>query len=102
MVAKLTAQRRNKLYWATWLGLLALTVVMLLVDSSPIPRLAFLAVLLPAMLIKASLIGAHFMHLRFERLPLALMVIVGLLITGVILFAAIAPDAVRLAAMSHR
>lgn len=102
MIVKLGSRRSNRLYWVTWLTLLALTVVMLLVDGLSVPRCAFLAVVLSAMLVKASLIGAHFMHLRFERLPLALMVIVGLLITGAILFALIAPDAVRIAAMSHR
>jgi len=91
---------RSRLYGATWLALLALTVVMLLVDSSPLPRMAFVAVLVIAMLVKASLIGANFMHLRSERLSLALMVIVGLLITGALLFALIAPDAVRISAMT--
>lgn len=100
MVAKLDVRRRNTLYWATWVALLALTVVMLLVDGSPMPRFAFLAVLLSAMLVKASLIGAHFMHLRFERLSLALMVIVGLLVTGALLFTLIAPDALRIRAMT--
>ena len=100
MVAKLGSGTRNRLYGTTWLALLALTVVMLIIDSSPIPRVAFVAVLLIAMLGKASLIGANFMHLRSERLSLALMVIVGLLITGTILFVLIAPDAVRISAMT--
>lgn len=99
MVEKLGSQRRKKLYWATWLALLTLTVVMLLVDSSPIPRVAFVAVLLIAMLAKASLIGANFMHLRLERRSLALMVAVGLLVTGALLFVLIAPDAVRISTM---
>jgi cytochrome c oxidase subunit IV len=100
MVAKLGSGTRSKLYGTTWLALLALTAVMVLVDSSPIPRGAFLAVLLPAMLVKASLIGANFMHLRSERLPLTVMVIVGLLVTGTLLFVLIAPDAVRISTMT--
>lgn len=99
MAAKLGLGTRNKLYRTTWLALLALTVVMLLVDNSPIPRVALVVVLLVAMLTKASLIGAHFMHLRFERLPLAMMVIAGLLVTATILFVLIAPDAVRISTM---
>jgi cytochrome c oxidase subunit IV len=99
MVAKLGSRRSYTLYWVTWFSLLALTVLMVVFDSAHVPRLAFLAVVLPAMLVKASLIGANFMHLRFERLPLALMVIVGLLLTGALLFGLIAPDAVRIAAM---
>lgn len=89
----------GRLYGMTWFGLLALTGVMLFVDGSPLPRAAFVAVLLAAMLLKASLIGANFMHLRYERLPLALGVVVGLLVTGALLFALIAPDAVRIGAM---
>ena len=99
MVAKPGSRGSSKVYGLTWLVLLALTIVMLVADSSPIPRVAFMAVLLPAMLGKASLIGANFMHLRFERWSLSLMVIVGLLVTGAILFALIAPDAVRIGAM---
>jgi cytochrome c oxidase subunit IV len=100
MAAKLGLGTRHKIYRATWLALLALTVVMLLVDSLSIPRGALLGVLLSAMLVKASLIGSNFMHLRFERLPLALTVIVGLLITGTLLFVLIAPDAVRISGMA--
>jgi cytochrome c oxidase subunit IV len=95
-------QHSNRVYRATWLTLLALTVVMLVVDGLSAPRQVFLTVVLAAMLVKAALIGANFMHLRFERLALALMVAVGLLVTGAILFALIAPDAVRIAAMGRR
>jgi cytochrome c oxidase subunit IV len=74
---------------------------MLLFDSTSIPRIALVAVLLTAMLAKASLIGAHFMHLRFERVTLAIVVAVGLLMTGAILFSLIAPDAVRIGRMAR-
>ncbi len=102
MAARLGLRERRRLYWATLLALLALTVVMLVFDGLSVTRSAFLAVVLSAMLMKAALIGAHFMHLRFERRALAVMVAGGLLITGAILFALIAPDAVRIAAMNHR
>ena len=52
--------------------------------------------MLVAMLTKASIIGANFMHLRRERVPLILTVVVGLLVTGAVLFALIAPDALRI------
>ena len=100
MAAKLGPRPRHTLYRTTWLALLALTVVMLLVDNSPIPRVALVAVLVIAMLVKAALIGANFMHLRAERLALTLMVVAGLFITGTILFVLIAPDAVRIRAMT--
>ena len=100
MPTKLASPASNKIYRTTWLVLLALTVVMLLVDNSPIPRAALVAVLLIAMLVKASLIGANFMHLRAERLALTVMVAAGLFITATILFVLIAPDAVRISAMT--
>jgi caa(3)-type oxidase subunit IV len=90
----------NKLYWTTWWVLLALTVVMVVIDSMVMPRSVFVSVLLTAMLVKAALIAAHFMHLRFERRSLALMVVVGLLINGAILFVLIVPDAIRIRAMA--
>ena len=88
-----------RLYVGTWLALLVLTVLMLIVDSSPLPRAAFLLLLTSAMILKATLIGANFMHLRFERWSLVAMVVVGLLVNGAILFALIAPDAIRIGAM---
>ena len=88
-----------RIYWITWLVLLAFTVVMLWMDSVSIPRLAFVAFMLVAMVTKASIIGANFMHLRFERASLVLIVAVGLLVTGTVLYVLIAPDAARIHTM---
>ena len=85
-----------KTYWITWSVLLAFTLAMLLMDTAPIPRLAFVVFMVAAMLTKASIIGANFMHLRHERLPLVLTVIFGLLVTASVLFVLIAPDAARI------
>jgi len=85
-----------KTYWVTWSVLLVFTLVMVLMDSAPIPRLAFVAFMLVAMLTKASIIGANFMHLRHERISLVLTVVVGLLVMATILFVLIVPDAVRI------
>ncbi len=93
---------RPQLYLVTWLSLLALTVVMLVLDSSPVPRLALLAVLLGAMLGKAGLIGGHFMHLRFEPRILAWCALIGLLVVGAVLFGLIAPDGLRILHMVER
>jgi cytochrome c oxidase subunit IV len=95
------AATTGRFYGATWLALLALTAVMLVVDNAPLPRAIFAVVLLAAMLLKAALIGANFMHLRFERPSLTLMVLIGLLLTGALLFALIAPDAIRISRMSR-
>ena len=85
-----------RIYWITWLVLLAFTVVMLWMDSVSIPRSAFVAFMLAAMLTKASIIGANFMHLRFERTSLVLIVAVGLLVTATVLYVLIVPDAARI------
>ena len=85
-----------RIYWITWLVLLAFTVVMLWMDSVSIPRSAFVAFMLVAMLTKASIIGANFMHLRFERTSLVLIVAVGLLVTATVLYVLIVPDAARI------
>ncbi len=89
-----------KLYWITWSILLVLTLIMLALDQSPLPRLAFVLVMVTAMLAKAVLIAGNFMHLRFERVALPLMVIVGLLINATILFGLIVPDAMRILEMA--
>jgi cytochrome c oxidase subunit IV len=96
MSTKSDPQKHSARYGVTWAALLGLTVVMLVVDSSPLPRLAFVLILLSAMLAKATLIGANFMHLRFERPSLAVIVVIGLLITAALLFGLIVPDALRI------
>ena len=97
-----TPRVKGSHYWTTWALLLALTVVMVLVDSSPLPRVALVLVMLGAMCAKASLIGATFMHLRFERLSLVLMVLVGLFVTASVLYGLILPDARRILEMSSQ
>jgi cytochrome c oxidase subunit IV len=83
-------------YWTTWLVLLAFTAAMLWIDSISLPRAPFVMAMILAMLVKASIIAARFMHLKVERPALVLMVVVGLLVTGTVLYALIAPDAVRI------
>ncbi len=83
-------------YIRIWLVLLSLTVVMLFLDTAPIPRGLLIGVLVVAMLAKAGLISGWFMHLRFERMVLGLAVFFGLLLNGAILFLLIAPDGLRI------
>jgi len=86
-------------YWITWGALLALTLLMLALDQLSLPRVAVLTMVLAAMLAKATLIAGTFMHLRAERTALVAMIVVGLFLNAAILFALIAPDAVRIAGM---
>ena len=89
-----------KLYWMIWGMLLALTVVMLFLDSAPMPRTAFVLLMVGVMLTKAFLIAGYFMHLRYEALFIRLAVFIGLLVNGAILYFLIIPDAYRILGMT--
>ncbi len=91
-----------KTYWVTWGILLGLTLLMIVLDQTPMARQLFVVVMLAAMSVKATLIAGTFMHLRAERLALMLMVVVGLFVTGAILFGLIVPDAFRILEMNSR
>jgi len=90
----------NRVYWTTWGILLLLTLVMVVLDASPLPRVALVLCMLAAMLMKVSFIGLNFMHLRAERLSLVLVVVIGLLVTGSFLYMLILPDAYRILEMN--
>ena len=85
-----------KTYWYTWGILLVLTMGMIFVSGSSLPRAAFVGLLVGAMIAKASFILGTFMHLRFEKLSLILMVVLALSLTALALFFGIAPDGLRI------
>jgi len=89
------ATKRNpyRVYWITWVILLAITVTMLLAESLHMPRWFLIAFLLAFMMVKATMIGGNFMHLRYEKRNLAVMVAAGILVTSLILFLFIRPEA---------
>lgn len=89
-------------YWITWFALLLLTLGMILVSGSSLPKQAFVLLLILAMVAKATFILGTFMHLRFERLALTLMVVLAIVFTAAALFAIIAPDGMRAAQLSLR
>jgi cytochrome c oxidase subunit IV len=89
-----------KVYWVTWLALLALTLMMIFVGGASMPRTIMVSLLLLAMLVKATLICAYFMHLRSERLALVLTVVVGIAFTSAALFLLLVPDGVRIFEMN--
>lgn len=97
-----TREGSFKTYWMTWFVLLLLTLGMVLVNVSPLPRAALLVLLVGVMLTKASLIGANFMHLLQERMALVLIVAVGILATAGLLFALLAVDGLRVLRLSGR
>jgi cytochrome c oxidase subunit IV len=82
-----------RVYWITWVILLAITVTMLLAESLHMPQWFLIAFLLAFMMVKAVMIGGNFMHLRYEKRNLAVMVAAGILVTSLILFFFIRPEA---------
>lgn len=87
-----------RLYWNTWVILLALTLIMLGVEYFSAPRWILLSVLLAGMLVKAAAILGNFMHLRFERRGLALIVSLTILLTGLFLFGYLVADGLHIGA----
>jgi cytochrome c oxidase subunit IV len=90
-----------KFYWTTWVGLLVLTLVMLVLDQTPMPRLLFVTVILAAMLMKALLITRNFMHLFAESVVCVSMIVVGLVLNAAILFVLIVADAINIFEMTN-
>ena len=89
-------------YWSIWGILLVLTLVMIGLDSAPLPRALLVVVLVGVMLIKAFLVAGYFMHLRYERLALGLGAALGLLLTGAVLYVLLIPDGLRILELSGR
>lgn len=87
-------------YWITWGILLVLTVLMILIEGSPLSRVLALLFLIVAMLAKGALIGGWFMHLKFERRTLVLSVVLGSLLTAAFLFFLIAVDGMAMLRLS--
>jgi caa(3)-type oxidase subunit IV len=72
------------LYWKAWLALLAITVTMVFVGSTPVVVAGIAA--------KAAIILLWFMHMRYERLDFALFVLVSMFFLALVLFGLIVPD----------
>jgi cytochrome c oxidase subunit 4 len=60
------------LFMQVWAGLLALTIIEVVLAYLQMPLLYMLLALMGLSIIKAALIIAYFMHLRFERLSFVL------------------------------
>ena len=92
----------GRIYWITWGTLLAITMVMLLLDTAQVSQSMLVTVLLVAMMVKATLIAGNFMHLRQEHRGIIWTVTIGLFVMGLILYVLIAPDAARIYEMGLR
>lgn len=78
------AQVSYKTYWTAWLGLLAITLVMVFIRQ-PVVLLAGIAV-------KASVILLLFMHLKYERRDLLIGILAAIFVTAALLYGLIAAD----------
>ena len=81
-----------RIYWVTWIILLAITLAMLMAEKFHMPRWFLVLFLLFFMMTKAVMIGGNFMHLRYEHRRMAIMVAAGILVTSLILFSFITPE----------
>ncbi len=83
-----------KLFLYVLLGLLALTLVEVLLAYIEVPLGIMLTLLIGLSLVKAAMIVAYFMHLRFERMSLVLTLIPTLAVCICLLFI-VFPDSFR-------
>jgi cytochrome c oxidase subunit 4 len=83
-----------KTYWAIWIVLLVLTLIMIGVEALSLPSGIAVLVLTGAMMTKATLIAGWFMHLKFETRLIMLCLVLGTLLTAAFLVGLLIPDAI--------
>lgn len=83
-------------YWILWAILLMLTVTMIVIGESDLPKVPHTLLLLIGSSVKASLIIFFYMHLRFENRNLILVVLIGIFVTGVLMFVVPAFDGTQI------
>lgn len=75
-----------------WIGLLALTLVEVILAYVQLAPTVMLALLTLFSVVKAAMIMAYFMHLKFDRPALSWMLVPGLVGLIVVLLAYLLPD----------
>jgi cytochrome c oxidase subunit 4 len=83
-------------YWILWIVLLMLTVTMIVIGESDMPKAPHAILLLIGSCVKASLIIFFYMHLRYENRNLILVVLIGIFLTGVLMFVVPAFDGTQI------
>lgn len=91
----------TRLYLFVWIGLLALTIVEVVLAYFQLPPRLMLSILMGLSVIKAGLIMSYFMHLRFER-PGLVLTLVPALVVCVSLLCLVYPDGLRLMELRPR
>ncbi len=87
-------------YWILWVILLMLTVTMIFIGESNMPKAPHAILLLLGSSVKASLIIFFYMHLKLENRNLILIVIIGIFVTSVLMFLVPAYDGTNI--LQHR
>ena len=90
------AQSHRGLFIKVWIGLLALTLVEVLLAYIQFGLVLMLTLLMGLSLIKAGMIMAYFMHLKFDRPVLSWTVAVPLVACILIMMAYFFPDGYRI------
>jgi len=78
-----------------WIGLLALTLVEVVLAYVQLGQTLMLTLLMGFSLVKAAMIMAYFMHLKFDRPALSWMLVPPLVASIVVLLAYMLPDGFR-------
>lgn len=76
----------TKLFFAVLMGLLALTIIEVILAYFKVPLHVMLTILIGLSLIKAAMIMAYFMHLKYERMSLVFTLIPALVICICLMF----------------
>ncbi len=79
-------------YWAIWVVLLVLTLVMIGIEALSLPTAVAVLLLAAAMMTKATLIAGWFMHLRSETRFIMWALVLGTLVTAAFLVFLLMPD----------
>ncbi len=79
-----------------WIGLLALTLVEVLLAYMQLRPTLMLSLLMGFSVVKAAMIMAYFMHLKFDRPALTWMLMPPLIGCIVVLIAYLAPDSLMI------
>ncbi len=79
-------------YWAIWIVLLVLTLVMIGIEALSLPKAVAVLLLAAAMMTKATLIAGWFMHLRSETRFIMWCLVLGTLITAAFMVFLLMPD----------
>ncbi len=90
------AQSHKGLFIKVWIGLLALTLVEVLLAYIQFGVVMMLTLLMGLSLIKAGMIMAYFMHLKFDRPVLSWTVVVPLVACILIMIGYFFPDGYRI------